>query len=54
MSSAVWICNINDDLSLLKQTDIKKTLQEYFKGVDFHGRAYDNLAYCKRIGKVMG
>ena len=39
--------NKNNDLSILKWSKLKKSLQEYFRPIDFHKKAHGELANCK-------
>ena len=53
-SAIVWMHNIINNLSMLKWSDLKNSLQEYFRPVDFYRRAHDKSANCKQTGHVMG
>ena len=45
--------NRSNDLSMLKWSDLKKSLQEYFRPADFYRRAQDEIVYTKKTGQVV-
>ena len=46
-SIALWMHKRNNDLNLLKWSNLKNSLQEYFRPANFHRIACDKLDNCK-------